>query len=138
MIENTVNDMTLFVSLPRDIILRFYLCVRCIHRHITDCAIYSTQFIFCFLVSLSPISGFAVQSQMQNISTQKIFNDVQDKLVIVEGDKGRGSGFIAIDRDGVKYFYTNKHVVEGQRKITAKLLNGQEINLSVAVERSQS
>lgn len=85
--------------------------------------------LFLFLFATIPHRVFSVELSEDNISAKKMFDKVQDKLVIVEGSNGRGSGFVAKDSDGVKYFYTNKHVVEGQRKIAARLLNGQEIKL---------
>ena len=78
--------------------------------------------LFLFLFATIPHRVFSVELSEDNISAKKMFNKVQDKLVIVEGSNGRGSGFVAKDSDGVKYFYTNKHVVEGQRKIAARLL----------------
>lgn len=48
---------------------------------------------------------------------------------IVEGETGCGSGFVASSKDGKKHFYTNKHVVRGQKNISVKMLNGERINL---------
>lgn len=94
--------------------------------------LYARMFLTCLFLFLSvtiPYRVLSVELPENNISAKEMFNKVQDKLVIVDGSNGRGSGFVAKASDGVKYFYTNKHVVEGQRKIAARLLNGQEIQL---------
>lgn len=49
-------------------------------------------------------------------------------LAIVEGDQGQGSGFIAIYQDK-PYLFTNSHVLSGNSRVQARLLNGKTINL---------
>lgn len=60
-----------------------------------------------------------------------VFAQARGMMCIVEGETGCGSGFIAASNDGNKYFYTNKHVVEGQKKISVRLLNGGKVALGV-------
>lgn len=71
-------------------------------------------------------------------ASSEIFESVKDKLVIVECHDSTGSGFILEMEQGKKYFVTNKHVVEGQDRVAAILLNGKSVPLgkmSVAKNR---
>ena len=56
------------------------------------------------------------------------FADFARFLVIVEGDKAVGSGFVAKSQDGVCLF-TNSHVLSGNTKLQARLLTGQSLSL---------
>lgn len=47
-------------------------------------------------------------------------------MVIVEGDQGRGSGFI-VKMDDRIYVVTNAHVIQGNHKLTFKTLNNKEL-----------
>lgn len=58
-----------------------------------------------------------------------VFVRARGMVCIVEGETRCGSGFIATSKDGDKYFYTNRHVVEGQKKISVRMLNGGEVTL---------
>jgi hypothetical protein len=49
-------------------------------------------------------------------------------MVIVEGDEGRGSGFLAI-MDGRTYVVTNAHVVQGSKKVSFKTLDNRELKI---------
>lgn len=81
--------------------------------------------------------GFVSQTGSENtmpVSESKglmreLFNKVKDKLIIVQGDDGVGSGFIVEMEDGKKFFVTNKHVVEGQKRVAAFRLDGKEVRL---------
>lgn len=55
-----------------------------------------------------------------------VFEKVKDKIVIITGDKGSGTGFI-IEMDGSKWLMTNEHVVRSQGKIRARTLSGLKI-----------
>ena len=100
----------------------------CVCRHIATLCNIVVGIVVCVL-AVVPMRGLANQKLNDNISEREMFYNIKDKIVIVEGEKGRGSGFIATAQDGVKYFYTNKHVVEGQREIKARLLDGREVEL---------
>lgn len=58
-----------------------------------------------------------------------VFARVKDSLIIVQCDDSSGSGFIMEMEEGKKYFITNKHVIEGQKRVAAFLLNGKELQL---------
>lgn len=60
---------------------------------------------------------------------RNVFNKVKDKLIIVQCDTSSGSGFVVEMENGTKWFITNKHVVEGQKRVAAFLLNGKELKL---------
>lgn len=49
-------------------------------------------------------------------------------LAIIEGDEGKGSGFIAMFLDK-PFLFTNSHVLSGNSRIQARLLSGKNINL---------
>ena len=53
---------------------------------------------------------------------------VMQSMVIVEGDQGRGSGFILRMPDGV-YLITNAHVIQGNQKLSFKTLANQEVRV---------
>jgi len=97
-------------------------------QHIATLCNIVVSIVVCVL-AVVPMRGLANQKQNDNSSEREMFHNIKDKIVIVEGNKGCGSGFIATAQDGVKYFYTNKHVVEGQREIKARLLDGREVEL---------
>jgi len=56
------------------------------------------------------------------------FSDFARFLVVVEGDKAVGSGFIARTRDGACLF-TNSHVLSGNTKLQTRLLTGQQLSI---------
>lgn len=56
------------------------------------------------------------------------FSDFSRFLVIVEGDKAVGSGFLAKSGD-IIYLITNSHVLSGNTKLQATLLSGQPLSL---------
>lgn len=59
---------------------------------------------------------------------KNLFRNVKDKLIIVQCDDSVGSGFV-VEMEGKKFFVTNKHVVEGQKRVTAFRLDGKELSL---------
>jgi hypothetical protein len=63
------------------------------------------------------------------------FSDVKKNLVIVEHEKGCGSGFVAKDGEDT-YIYTNQHVVFGAKKLKFKTLTGEYLK-PVGFELSQ-
>lgn len=66
--------------------------------------------------------------------TPSIFQMYAPYLVIIEGDKGAGSGFLATYEGGL-YVFTNTHVLSGNNKFSVRLLKGAPITtngLSVA------
>ena len=66
--------------------------------------------------------------------TPSIFQMYAPYLVIIEGDKGAGSGFLAAYEGGL-YVFTNTHVLSGNSKFSVRLLKGTPITtngLSVA------
>jgi hypothetical protein len=54
------------------------------------------------------------------------FENVKDKIVIVQCDDSSGSGFVC-EMDGKRYFLTNKHVVSAQQRVAAFFCNGQQL-----------
>ena len=54
------------------------------------------------------------------------FNDIQGNLVVVEHDRGVGSGFIA-KMGGRHYIFTNQHVILGAKKIQFKTVSGKTL-----------
>lgn len=77
-------------------------------------------------------------TEQLGISMRDMFSRVKDKLIIVQGDDSVGSGFIMEMGEGKKYFVTNKHVVDGQKRVAAFRLDGKELHLGafeVAVNR---
>ena len=89
------------------------------------------KFIKLILVSLVADFSYADQRSLFESATGDCdaFALAKGMVCIVEGETGRGSGFIASSRDGIKYFYTNRHVVQGQRNITVRMLNGKNVKL---------
>ena len=69
------------------------------------------------------------ESREQKQEMRELFKRIKDKLVIIEGETGAGSGFILQMEDGRKFLITNKHVVEGEKNITAKLLDGRKLTV---------
>lgn len=57
-----------------------------------------------------------------------LFEFVRDKLVVVQCDDASGSGFVC-EMDGKKYMVTNKHVIEGQSRVSAMFSDGKELKL---------
>ena len=51
------------------------------------------------------------------------FEDVKDKIVIVQCDDSTGSGFVC-EMEGKKYFVTNKHIIRGQQRVAAYFSDG--------------
>ena len=51
------------------------------------------------------------------------FSDISDSLMIIEGETGRGSGFILLMKDK-KYIITNRHVITGTKNLKVKSVNG--------------
>jgi Trypsin-like peptidase domain len=49
-------------------------------------------------------------------------------MVLVEGDKGKGSGFIA-RMEGKTYVITNSHVIRGSSKVTFKTVGNKELSI---------
>ncbi len=77
-------------------------------------------------------------TEQSGISMRDMFSRVKDKLIIVQGDDSVGSGFVMEMGEGKKYFVTNKHVVDGQKRVAAFRLDGKELHLGsfeVAVNR---
>ncbi|RKX39376.1 MAG: hypothetical protein DRP64_14350 [Verrucomicrobia bacterium] len=54
------------------------------------------------------------------------YNDIHDKLVVIEHDMGSGSGFIA-KMDGKTYLITNQHVILGGDKIAFTTISGEKL-----------
>ncbi len=54
------------------------------------------------------------------------FNDISDKLVIIEHEAGSGSGFIAT-MNGKRYILTNQHVILGADRISFKTAYGTQL-----------
>ena len=51
------------------------------------------------------------------------FSDISDSLMIIEGETGRGSGFILLMKDK-KYIITNRHVITGAKNLKVRSVNG--------------
>ena len=81
-----------------------------------------------FLISITA----ALNAQTPTPTTSPLpttgFADFRRFLVIVEGDKGVGSGFVAKTQNEVCLF-TNSHVLSGNTKLQARLLTGQALSL---------
>ncbi len=60
---------------------------------------------------------------------QVSFQKLSSRLAIIEGDHSLGSGFVAT-LSGKPVLFTNSHVLSGNTKIQAKLLNGTPLTLS--------
>lgn len=60
---------------------------------------------------------------------QEVYSKAQEALVVIECEESCGSGFVADFRDGKKYLVTNQHVIDGQCKIAARCINGNELSL---------
>lgn len=56
------------------------------------------------------------------------FSDFSKTLVVIEGNKGRGSGFL-VYYEGAVYLFTNSHVLSGNTQIQVRMLSGQPIAL---------
>jgi hypothetical protein len=56
------------------------------------------------------------------------YKDYSKYIVIIEGDRGLGSGFIAIIRQKVVLF-SNTHVISGNKSIKAKMMRGDSLAL---------
>lgn len=54
------------------------------------------------------------------------FNDIRNKLVVIEHELGSGSGFIAT-MDGKTYLLTNQHVILGGEKINFTTASGKKL-----------
>ena len=54
------------------------------------------------------------------------FNDVSDRIVLVSGMQGVGSGFIA-NQDGKTYLFTNQHVLLGNNGISFRTATGRRL-----------
>jgi hypothetical protein len=61
---------------------------------------------------------------------------IQKSVLIVEGDSGSGSAFVAL-AEGKPYIYTNAHVLKGQKKLTFKDSNGKIVGHLGRVEVSE-
>ncbi len=57
------------------------------------------------------------------------FQQYAPYMAIIIGDQSAGSGFIA-SYEGGHYLFTNTHVIRGNTRVTAKLLNGKPIALN--------
>lgn len=86
---------------------------------------YLILFTTLFLGSLS--SKVSAQVLDSNQSVSDVVRNSQ-YLVIIEGDNSVGSGFIAMHH-GKPMLFTNTHVLSGNSRVKARLLNGKEINL---------
>lgn len=78
------------------------------------------------LMSICLVSVLAFTAQA---GSRDVFRNVKDALVIVQCDTSTGSGFVVTMEEGKKFFVTNKHVVEGQKRVAAFLLNGKQLKL---------
>lgn len=56
------------------------------------------------------------------------YKDLSKYIVIVEGDKSVGTGFLA-QYDGKTYLFTNLHVLDGNKSIKCKTMEGKELAL---------
>jgi hypothetical protein len=56
------------------------------------------------------------------------YANFSDKLLVIEGDKGTGSGFLA-KYEGSVYIFTNSHVLSGNTQIRVRALSGQPFSL---------
>ena len=56
-------------------------------------------------------------------TSQDVFRQVKDKLLVVQCDDSSGAGFVC-EMDGKRYFVTGKHVISGQRRVAAYLQDG--------------
>lgn len=56
-------------------------------------------------------------------SVKPAFSDISDSLMIIEGETGRGSGFILLMKDK-KYIITNRHVITGAKNLKVRSVNG--------------
>lgn len=89
----------------------------------------------CFEVARADIGSELVGAGSETVSAEKrtskrnVFNQVKDGLIIVQCDTSSGSGFVVEMENGTKWFVTNKHVVEGQKRVAAFLLDGRELKL---------
>lgn len=92
-------------------------------------------------IGIDPASVEARQSSFttpQNIkkalTPEELARDASQCIVIIEGDKGSGTGFI-VNQGGKCFFVSNAHVIDGNSKITAataskKLSLPEKINVS--------
>ncbi|MBB5351164.1 S1-C subfamily serine protease [Haloferula luteola] len=62
---------------------------------------------------------------------------VLNSMVMIEGDQGKGSGFIC-RVDGGYYVYTAAHVLSGQSRLEVKLVSGQVLREFAYLEASES
>ena len=83
------------------------------------------------LPKLKPRSSPSPETTVTNIPA---INDASDYkalskyIVIVEGDKSVGTGFIA-QYEGKTYLFTNLHVLDGNKSIKCKTMQGKELAL---------
>ena len=67
------------------------------------------------------------ESEVKNSRSHKdLIANYRESLVLVEGSKGVGSGFVS-EIKGKKYIFTNAHVVIGNSKLRFKNLNGDKL-----------
>lgn len=84
-----------------------------------------------WLPKLKPRSSPSPETTVTNIPAT---NDAADYkalskyIVIVEGDKSVGTGFIA-QYEGKTYLFTNLHVLDGNKSIKCKTMQGKELAL---------
>lgn len=67
-------------------------------------------------------------SQTISPATRRAYELVKDKLVVIQSDKGSGSGFI-IEEKGKNYLITNEHVVRGCERFVAKKFTGEVLKI---------
>lgn len=78
--------------------------------------------------SASVRSGSRLSDQSIPPATRKAYDLVKDKLVVIQSDRGSGSGFI-IEEKGKNYLITNEHVVHGCERFVAKKFTGEVLKI---------
>ncbi len=55
------------------------------------------------------------------------FDSLRKSLVVIETEQSTGSGFV-LQMNGKKYVFTNYHVIRNSKKISLRLVDGQQLN----------
>lgn len=97
--------------------------------HRPDMATAALAFVTAFFTcSIGEATAALTEPNTAKTNSPLSYKDFSKYLTIIEGDRGRGSGFIAIFREKA-FLFTNTHVLSGNSKMAAKLLNGQNLAL---------
>ena len=77
-------------------------------------------------ILIRKMNGESSSAKSSKSSGKDLVASYRDSIVIVEGSKGVGSGFVAKIKDK-KYIFTNAHVVIGNAKLRFRNLNGDKL-----------